>query len=109
MEAVALESGPVEVSRLPQVHLHAVDDLVQPLSGYVEGFEMRLERSRDGMLRLAGEKIRHLVAPPGQLCSSNLRIEAFVDDVVDFAAEGIERRDRAPALRGQEEKGVVEA
>ncbi len=33
----------------------------------------------------------------------------FVDDVVDLAAEGVERGDRAPALRRQEQEAVVEA
>jgi hypothetical protein len=34
---------------------------------------------------------------------------AFIDDVIDFAAEGVERGDRATLVRRQEEKAVVEA
>src|SRR5205085_4107104 len=49
------------------------------------------------------------ITPPRKFRGGDLRIEAFVDDVVDLAAEGIERGDRATALRRKEEKGVIEA
>src|SRR5205814_9679898 len=107
--AIALEPGPVEVARLAQIHLHAVDDLAQALGGDAERLAMRLERARHRMLRLAVEEIRHFAAPPGELRGGNLRIHAFVDDVVHLAAEGIERSDGAPALGREKEKRVVEA
>src|SRR5262249_31294622 len=107
--AIRLEPGPVEIARLPEVHLHAVDDLVEPRGAEAVPVAMRLERARHRMLRAPGEQIRHLRAPPRELRRGDLRIHAFVDHVVDFPAEGVERRDGAAALHGKEEERVVKA
>ena len=40
---------------------------------------------------------------------ASVRVGDLVDDVVDFAAERVERGDRAPPLRRQEQEAVVEA
>ena len=42
-------------------------------------------------------------------CARLRRRSTLVDDVVDFAAEGVQRRDRAAPLRRQEQEAVVEA
>ena len=67
------------------------------------------QRERHRMLRRAGEHGADLLAPPGELRAGELGIGDFVDDVVDFAAERVERGDRAPPLRRQEQEAVVEA
>src|SRR4029453_1734676 len=57
----------------------------------------------------AGENGVHLLAPPRKLRVCDAGIARFVDNVVDFAAERIERCDRPPPLRRQEHEAVVEA
>ena len=49
------------------------------------------------MLRRAGEDRGDLAAPPGELDARDAGIGDLVDDVVDFAAERVQRGDRAPA------------
>src|SRR5260370_8812974 len=107
--AVALETGPVEVAGLGEVHLHAVHDLIQFFLRDGETLDMRRKSLGYRVLRFAGEKIRNLRAPPGELGRGELRVGGLVDDVIDLAAEGVQRRDRAPALGRQEEKREVEA
>jgi hypothetical protein len=38
-----------------------------------------------------------------------LRIAALIDNVIDLAAESVQRRNCLPPLRGQEKKAVVKA
>ena len=47
--------------------------------------------------------------PPRELDARDVRLAHLVDDVVDFAAERVQRGDRAPARRRQEQEAVVEA
>ena len=64
---------------------------------------------RHRMLRRAGEDLRDFLPPPRELRARHARIGHFVDDVVDLAAERVQRGDRAPARRRQEQEAVVEA
>jgi hypothetical protein len=59
-------------------------------------------------VRLAVGNALDFLAPPGELGRGDGNVVAFVDDVIDFAAEGVERHDGAPALDGQEQEAVVE-
>ena len=58
----------------------------------------RHQRLRHRMLRRAVERARDLRAPPRELGARDGRVGHFVDDVVDLAAERVERGDRAPPL-----------
>ena len=59
----------------------------------------RLQRERDRMLRRAGERRRRSrVRHHASLARASAGIGDLVDDVVDLAAERIERGDRAPPL-----------
>ena len=60
------------------------------------------------MLGLAGVKAAKFESPPGQLGGGDLRILAFIDDIVDFATIGVKRSDRPPPLGRQKEKAVIE-
>ena len=73
------------------------------------GGDHRPQRERHRMLRRAGEHGADLLPPPGELRARELRVGDLVDDVVDLAAERVERGDRAPPLRRQEQEAVVEA
>src|SRR5258708_32192910 len=106
--AVALETGPVEVAGLGEVHLHAVHDLIQFFLRDGETLDMRRKSLGYRVLRLAGEKIRNLRAPPGELGRGELRVGGLVDDVIALAAEAEQRLCRAPAAGAQKEKRVVE-
>ena len=57
------------------------------------------ERLRDRMLRVAREEVRDLRAPPRELGARHADVAHLVGDVVDLAAEGVERGDRAAPLR----------
>ena len=70
---------------------------------------MRHQRPHRRVVRLAGEGCCDLLAPPVQLGRCHAGIGDFVDDVVDLAAERIERGDRGAPRRRQEQEGVVEA
>ena len=107
--AVALEPGEIEVTRLREVHLAAVDDLLQLPRLDAEGGDVRHQRLHHRVARLAAEGARDLGAPPRELCGRHAGVRHLVDHVVDLAAEGIEGRDRRAAVLGQEEEGVVEA
>src|SRR5258708_2891175 len=72
-------------------------------------FDTRRKSLRYRMLRLAGEKVVDLSAPPCELGRGELRVRGFVDGVIDLTAEGVQGRDGGPALGGQEKKRVVEA
>ena len=67
------------------------------------------KRERDRMLRRPVERARDLLAPPRELRARDGRIRHLVDDVVDLAAERVERGDRAAPRRRQEHEAVVEA
>ena len=58
------------------------------------------QRLRHRMLRRAVEGARDLLPPPRELGVRDAGVGDLVDDIVDFAAERIERGDRAPALAG---------
>src|SRR5690242_15029926 len=107
--AVRLEARPVEVARLAQIHLHAVDDFLQARGREAELLAMRLERTRHGMVRLAGEERGDFAAPPRELRGGDLWLELLIHYVIDFAAERVERGDGAAALRRQKQERVVEA
>jgi hypothetical protein len=67
------------------------------------------QRARPDAAGAAVEMAAISVAPPGELGARDAGVAAFVDDVVDFAAERVERGDRAAPLRRQEQEAVVEA
>ena len=62
-----------------------------------------------GCSGVAGEGRVDLAPPPRELEARHGRVAHLVDDVVHLAAERVERGDRAPARRRQEEEAVVEA
>jgi hypothetical protein len=66
------------------------------------------QRMHGGMARLAAEGARHFLAPPGQFGGGDAGVVNLIDDVVDFAAEGVEGRDRRALRRRQKAKRVVE-
>src|SRR5437867_5309666 len=61
------------------------------------------------MLWRTAKHCRDLVAPPRELEPRDAWIGNLVDGVVDLTAERIQRGDRAPLLRRQKAKAVVEA
>ena len=67
------------------------------------------KRFRYRVLRFAVVKMADFVAPPLELGAGDGRVGAFIDDIIDFAAVGVERGDRAAALGGQEEEAVIKA
>src|SRR5690606_9418125 len=75
----------------------------------VVGLDGRLQGAGHGVLRVALVETAHFVAPPGKRFRRYARIAAFIDDVVDLAAESVERGDGAALFRWQEEERVVEA
>ena len=106
--AVALQAREIEVARLCQIHLHAVDDLVQPLGGDAVGRERGLQGAGHRVLRVARKQSGHFVPPPGELGAGELRVRGLVHHVVHLAAKGVQRRDGAPSRRCQEQERVVE-
>ena len=91
------------------VHLHAVDDLVEVLAWEVERFDHRRKRPAHRVIRLTGEHPLDLRPPPGHFHARRLGLRDFVDDVIHFPAERVQRRNRAAPLFGQEQEAVVEA
>src|SRR5439155_3369683 len=71
--------------------------------------DRRRERQRDGVPWRSAEHCSDFATPPRELEPRDARIGDFVDDVVDFAAECIQRDDRAPSLRRKKAEAVVEA
>ncbi len=65
--------------------------------------------TRHRVIRIARGKALDLVAPPGECCLRHGGIADFVDDVVDLAAVGVDRGDRATPFRRQKQERVVEA
>lgn len=106
---VLAQAGPVQVAGLVQVHLHAVDDGQQTLARDVAIGQVRLQRARDGVVRLAIDHLVDLRAPPGQLDARQGRVAAFVDHVVDLATERVQRSNGPPPRRRQEQERVIEA
>ena len=78
-------------------------------SGSANSRTTRHERLRDRMLRRAVERAGDLLPPPRELGLRDVRVVHFVDHVVDLAAERVQRGDRAPPRRRQEQEAVVEA
>src|SRR5688572_516862 len=107
--AIALERREIGIAVVVEIHLHAVDDLVEARLGQVVAGSDLGEGARDGVLRAAPVSPGYLVAPPRELRAGDRRVGALVHHVVHFAAERIERRDRPPALRRQEQEAVIEA
>ncbi|MOA21903.1 hypothetical protein D3C78_1424210 [compost metagenome] len=107
--AVALQAHIVQVARLVQIHLAAVD----------HGLQVRL---RDAVLRGTGhQRLHHRVRglacigfgnftlPPGELGRCHAGVGDFVHDIVDLAAKGVERRNGRAARLGQKKEGVIKA
>src|SRR5687768_7478177 len=61
------------------------------------------------MVRVSREEVRYLGPPPRELGARDLGVAHLVGDVVDLAAEGVERGDRAAPLGREEQEAVVEA
>ena len=98
-----------EVARLLQVHLAALDHFLELPLLDAELDRQRHQRLHHRMVRLPGEGLRDLAAPPGELSGRHARVAHLVDHVVDLAAEGIEGRDGGAARLGQEQERVIEA
>ena len=107
--AVALQAREVEVAGLFEVHLAAVDDLLQLRGLDAVLGRQRHQRLHDRVVRLAGVGLGDFGAPPGELGGGDARVAHLVDHVVDLAAEGVEGGDRGAAPRGKEQEGVIEA
>jgi len=92
-----------------EIHRHAVDDFKQQRGRDGVALRCVVERARGGVLRLACREAADLGPPPVELGLGHLALVAFVDHVVELAAQRVKRRDRAPRVRRQEDKAVVEA
>jgi hypothetical protein len=79
----------VQVACLAEIHFHAIDDSQQMIDRQLEGFDVRLERTRHWVTRLALGHASDLATPPDQCGACDLRVAAFVDHVIYFAAESI--------------------
>jgi hypothetical protein len=106
---VELERGEIEVTRLLQVHRHAVDDRRELVRRQRKLANHGNQRLRHRMLRRAVECARNLLPPPCKLDARHTRIGHLVHDVVDLAAKCVERRDGAAPWRGQKQEALVEA
>ena len=107
--AVEVQRLEVGIAGLRQVHFHAVDDLGEQLLRQVEGVRGFGEGLRDGVAGFALVGASQFGAPPGEPDARQLRVGAFVDDVIHLPAEGVERGDGAAARWRQEEEAVIEA
>ena len=105
--AVALQAGIVEVAGLVQVHFHAIDDGLQVFSLELVGRHVRMQGLGDRVRGLAFEHGGDFLAPPHELGAGHHGVLDFIDGVVDLAAKGVQRRDRQPALRRQEQEAVI--
>src|SRR6266496_2738424 len=71
----------------------------------------------NGAIALASARVTGCCGLPAKSCATSprhrrprrRRLARLVHGVVDFAAKGIEGRDRVPALRRQEQERIVEA
>ena len=104
--AIALERSEILVAILVEVHRHAVDDRIEVRVRQIIDSDDFLECERDRMLRRAVEDRPDLATPPRQLDARNSRVGSLVDDIVDFAAERVQRGDCTPARRGQQPEAV---
>jgi hypothetical protein len=104
--AVEVQGLEVRIARAVEVHFHAVDDFQQLLLRQVEApgsVAASGPASPDGWrARRTGRP--EFAAPPVELGARHPHVGAFVDHVVDLAAEGVERRDRLAPLGGRNRK-----
>src|SRR5690606_5578638 len=110
--AVDLQVVPGLVGLAAHIHLHAVDQLVEPAEGdrEVPGGVRQGDGHRVGVVLLDGPG----TDPPEQ--GTGLREPGELDvvrqhavaDVVDAPGEGVQRRHRAPLGRGQQPDAVGE-
>ena len=107
--AIALERREVLIAILLEVHRHAVDDGVEMLSRQRILSDDVDECQRHRVLRLAAEDCGNFLAPPGEFHARDGRIRGLVDDVVDLATKGVQRRDGMAPRCGEETKAVGEA
>src|SRR5437660_1209753 len=96
--AIAFERREIEISIVVEVHRHAVDNRLKILLRQLERRDDRRERERNRMPRRSAERRSEFAAPPRELEPRDTRIGDLIDDVVDLAAEGVQRDDRSPAL-----------
>jgi len=61
------------------------------------------------MAGLPGETAFNLLAPPVQLASGNITVAAFIDNIVDLLAEGVQRCNCAALFSGNKQETVIEA
>ena len=92
-----------------EVHFHAVDNLFEIFAGQVVALQYRLQCAGNRMAWPAGEQAGDLLAPPAQLGPGHRRFADLVDDIVDFATEGVQGGYGAALLLGQEQEAVIEA
>src|SRR5690606_37808239 len=67
------------------------------------------ERARDRVLGRTIEQPLDLAAPPAELHARDIRVVDLVDDVVDLAAERVQRGDAVAFARRQELEREIEA
>ena len=92
-----------------QVHLAALDDGLQVARFDVVDGGMWHQCLEHGVAGLAGEGLRDLALPPGQLGVRYAGVGDFIDDVINFTAKSIKRGDGGASVLGQEQKSVVKA
>ena len=107
--AITFEGREVGIARAFQIHRHAVDDRLEMLLRKLERRDRGREGERHRVLRSPFERRADLGAPPAKLDPRHPRVADFVDDVIDLAAECIQRRNGAPLIGRQETEAVVEA
>ena len=105
--AIALQRGKVEVAVLRQIHLAAFDDGQQVARlDAVEG-GVGHQRFHHRMRRVAREGLGDFALPPAQLGLGHAGIGDFINDIVDFTAEGVKGGDGGAPFLGQEQEGVI--
>ena len=83
----------IGITILVQVHLHAVDDLLEMFFAKVVTPDSRSKGFAHGVLRVALVKVGDLRAPPCKLGACDTDIVAFIGDIIDFATECIQSSD----------------
>ena len=98
--AIGLQACKVKVAGLPQIHVAALNHLLQMVFCNAEVLRQRHQSLHHRVLRLSGKAARDFKPPPLQLLGGDTGILYFIDHIVDFAAERIKSSDgRAFARR----------
>ena len=96
------------VACLDEVHLHALDKLLEVCCGYVEGERRVSQRCEDSLLIVTVSGAHEPLTGLGKQPPLLVERKVLVGYVVTEAAEGVRGVDRAALPRGQGAEGVVE-